>query len=206
MFGTKGDESIPVTQTLTVATDDALSETGIDVTFWQAGFMLGGEGEEIVENVLFDGGEVLVDAQSTFIADAGERELLYVEEEESFVNSLAIEQSAKNDYFDMDAFGSSPDANLLSQDVAELELLMKSFAEKQVDLDTIFDEMGLSGNRVTDENLFFEGSSISMSDAQEINNPLGDEIVVGPELSLADLDFGKIIDQIADQMFISDES
>ena len=207
LFGANGDATTSQNQILTAALNGVHSKIGITMVDWQAGFMLGNEGDEIVENVVSDVGELVADVRSAHIVEAEEAELLYIEDDENFVQSLAVEQSANNSYFDVDAFVPSSDlTESISLFVTELELFLESPIEGSVNLDTIFDVMGLSGNRITDENLYFNNPTFSKLDTQEITNPFGKEISVTADASFSDLELGKMIDQMAGQMFISSES
>lgn len=207
IFGANGVATTSQNQILTAALNGVPSETGITAVDWQAGFMLGSEGDEIVENVDSDVGELVVDVRFTHVVEAEEAELLYVEDDGNFVHSLVVEQSANNDYFNVDAFVPSSDlTESMSLFVTELELFLESPIEGSVNLDTIFDVMGLSENHITDENLYFNNPTFSKLNTQEINNPLGEEIAVTADASFSDLELGKMIDQMADQIFVSNES
>ena len=207
VFGANGDATTSQNQVLTAASNGGPSETGITAVDWQPGFMLGNEGDEIVEIVVSDVGELVADVRSAHVVEAEEAELFYVEDDENFVHSLATEQSANNGYFDVDAFVPSSDpTESMSLFVAELESFLESPTEGSVNLDTIFDVMGLSGNRITDENLYFNDPTFSKLGSQENTNPFGEEIAVTADVSFSDFELGKMIDQMADQMFISNES
>jgi hypothetical protein len=207
IFGANGDATTSQNQILIPALNGVPSETGISDVDWQAGFMLGNEGDEIVENVVSEVGESIADVRSAHVVDVEEAELLYVEDDANFAHSLAIERSANNDYFDVDAF--VPSSNLtesLPLFVTELESFLESPIENSVNIDTIFDVMGLSGNRTTDEKLYFNDPAFSKISTQENTNSFGDEIAITADVSFSDLELGKLIDQMADQMFILNES
>ncbi|MEH6547147.1 MAG: hypothetical protein V7701_11990 [Sneathiella sp.] len=206
-FGANGDVITSQNQIFTSASKGASNEDGNAVADWQAGFMLGVEGDEIVETAVYDVSELGANAQLRQAVESDEGELLYIEDEENLVGSLAHDQFMDEEYFDSEAFGSSSDTSgSIPVFVAELEPFLANPVEGAVNLDTIFDAMGLSGNRITDENLYFDEPSIKQLDPTEDANLFGDNIVVSSEVSFSDLDFGKMIDQMADQMFISNES
>ncbi|MEH6527003.1 MAG: hypothetical protein V7723_13090 [Sneathiella sp.] len=206
-FGANGDVITSQNQIFPSALKGASNEDGNAVADWQAGFLLGVEGDEIVETAVSDVGELGADAQLGQAIESEEGELLYIEDEENLVGSLAHDQSMDEEYFDSEAFGSSSDTSeSISVFVAELKPFLASPVEGTVNLDTLFDAMGLSENRITDENLYFDEPSIKQLDSVEDANLFGNNIIVTSEVSFSDLDFGKMIDQMADQMFISNES
>lgn len=201
------DVSVSQNHTLNAASKDVSGDNGIAAADWQAGFMLGDEGNEIVENVTIEAVELLDDVPSLQVIENGEDDLLYVEEEERFVKSLTFEQSADNGYFDADAFVlPSNVTEPMSVFVAELEPFFEYPAEDPINLDAVFDAFGVSANRISDESLYFNDLAEDNSFAAESNHPFGEEISAKLFVSFTDFDVGKVIDQMADQMIIYNES
>jgi hypothetical protein len=173
------------------------------VSDWPAGFMLGSEGHEFVEGLLINsdqpGEENTVSSPSYFM----ENDLLYSDEDQ-FFEGIQSDQFSKEDFFDIDAIVmNSEGAVVPAIMLEEIELFLDASVSEAVNLDNIFDVMGLSSNRMTDERLYSNEPFIDNELVKESSNSENSGLA---NTFMSDLDFGQLIDQMADQIFVSNES